>query len=83
MATMLKTPNGMKRFNSYYLAVVEKNKLLKKGVKAEIVDEPEKSMRPFSKDCKLRTVYTPQDRKALKKLRQEYEPNMTKEFGQC
>lgn len=83
MATMLKTQQGVKYFNSYYLAIVEKNKLLKKGIKAEIVDEATKNKRPCSKDSKLRTVYTPEDRRALKKLRQQFDPAMTKEFEQC
>lgn len=67
-----------KEFNSYYLAVVEKNKLLKKGFKATIVDQKIETRddRTINRDSVLRTVYTAQDRAKIRNLMNKYEPEM-------
>lgn len=74
-----------KEFNSYYLAVVEKNKLLKKGIKSTIIDTriPLHDDRTVNRDSVLRTVYTAQDRAKLRTLLNKYEPEMneTKKRG--
>lgn len=79
MGTILRTPKGDKRFNSYYLAVVEKNKLLKKGIKAEIIDTKESCANGLCtvRENKLRTIYNSADLTALSKIRKHYEPQMT------
>ena len=76
MATMLITPKGVKKFNSFYLATVKKNELLKKGVDVKLVDEKEYRRYPTTRDCNLRTVYSANDQKELRKIREKYSPMM-------
>ena len=67
-----------KEFNSYYLAVVEKNKLIKKGVKATLIDTKIdiKDDRTINRDSVLRTVYNYADKQKLRKLTSSYEPQL-------
>lgn len=67
-----------KEFNSYYLAVVEKNKLLRKGVHSTIIDTKIETRddRTINRDSVLRTVYTVEDRRKLRSLTNKYEPDM-------
>lgn len=82
MGTLLRIEkNGeykTKEFNSYYLAVVEKNKLMKKGVKATLIDTKidVRDDCTINRDSVLRTVYNYTDRQKLRQLTQKYEPQI-------
>ena len=82
MGTLLRIEkNGeykTKEFNSYYLAVVEKNKLMKKGVKATLIDTKidVRDDRTINRDSVLRTVYNYTDRQKIRQLTQKYEPQL-------
>lgn len=82
MGTLLRIEkNGeykTKEFNSYYLAVVEKNKLMKKGVKATLIDTKidVRDDRTINRDSVLRTVYNYADRQKIRQLTQKYEPQL-------
>ena len=80
MTTLLKYEKKGKQvtksFNSYYLAIVEKNKLISKGLKVVLEEEPIelRDDRTINSDSKLRTVYNKRDKDILKKIQSKYEP---------
>lgn len=82
MGTLLRiNKNGeykTKEFNSYYLAVVEKNRLLKKGVKVDLIDTKMEiyDERTNNRENLLRTIYTTRDKAKLRALRGKYEPEL-------
>lgn len=82
MAIMLKTEKGATKFNSYYLAVVEKNKLRGKGIKAEIIDEPDIRVHVgMNVEKEYGVHYSDAEKKKLAQLAPSYETKRGRKSG--
>ena len=67
-----------KEYNSYYLAITDKNNLMRKGISAKIVETPTelRDDQCHDSDKYVKTVYSKADLDRLAKIRKRYMPEL-------